>query len=46
MAQTLSFTGDVMPGRIVEKCQRQRAVTAVWGDLIERLRHSTAASPT
>ncbi|SFR86199.1 poly-gamma-glutamate synthesis protein (capsule biosynthesis protein) [Halomicrobium zhouii] len=38
MAQTLGFTGDVMLGRNVDERQRNRPVTAVWGDVLERLR--------
>ncbi|MFC4450629.1 CapA family protein [Halorussus aquaticus] len=36
----LGFTGDVMLGRKVDEAQRRqnRPVTAVWGDLTERLR--------
>lgn len=36
MTYTLGFTGDVMFGRIVDERQRNRPVTAVWGDLLER----------
>jgi poly-gamma-glutamate synthesis protein (capsule biosynthesis protein) len=34
----LGFTGDVMLGRLVDEHQRQRAVDAVWGDVLDRLR--------
>lgn len=37
MPYTLGFTGDVMFGRLVDEHQRDRPVTAVWGDLLERL---------
>ena len=35
---TIGLTGDVMLGRKVDERQRSRAVDAVWGDLLERLR--------
>ncbi len=35
---TLGFTGDVMLGRLVDERQRTRAVTAVWGDVLDPLR--------
>ena len=34
----LGFTGDVMLGRLVDEHQRRRAVDAVWGDVLDRLR--------
>jgi poly-gamma-glutamate synthesis protein (capsule biosynthesis protein) len=37
-ARTLGFTGDVMLGRLVDERQRTRPVTAVWGDVLDRLR--------
>ncbi|MFB6154409.1 MAG: CapA family protein [Haloferacaceae archaeon] len=33
----LGFVGDVMLGRLVDENQRRRAVTAVWGDALDRL---------
>jgi len=38
MDHRLGFTGDVMLGRLVDEHQRQRPVTAVWGNLLDRLR--------
>ena len=38
MAVRIGFTGDVMLGRLVDEHQRQRSDTAVWGDVLERLR--------
>lgn len=38
MCYRIEPTGDVMLGRNVDDRQRQRAVTAVWGDLLDRLR--------
>ncbi len=35
---SLGLTGDVMLGRGVDRRQRRRPVTAVWGDVEERLR--------
>jgi poly-gamma-glutamate synthesis protein (capsule biosynthesis protein) len=37
MARRIGLTGDVMLGRLVDQYQRQRPVTAVWGDLLDRL---------
>ncbi|WP_435346688.1 CapA family protein [Haloarchaeobius sp. HRN-SO-5] len=37
MASSIGLTGDVMLGRLVDQYQRQRAVTAVWGDVLDRL---------
>ncbi|WP_440991799.1 CapA family protein [Haloarchaeobius baliensis] len=37
MAPTLGLTGDVMLGRNVDERQTRRPVTAVWGDVLERL---------
>jgi poly-gamma-glutamate synthesis protein (capsule biosynthesis protein) len=39
MRRRIGLTGDVMLGRLVDERQRQRQrpVTAVWGDLLERL---------
>ena len=34
----LGFTGDVMLGRKVNEAQRERPATAVWGDVLDRLR--------
>jgi len=34
----IGLTGDVMLGRLVDEHQRDRAVTAVWGNLLDRLR--------
>jgi poly-gamma-glutamate synthesis protein (capsule biosynthesis protein) len=34
----LGFVGDVMLGRLVDERQRRRAITAVWGDVLEELR--------
>jgi poly-gamma-glutamate synthesis protein (capsule biosynthesis protein) len=34
----IGFAGDVMLGRNVDRTQRRRAVDAVWGDLLSRLR--------
>ncbi len=34
----IGFTGDVMLGRLVDERQRRRPVTAVWGDVLDRLR--------
>jgi poly-gamma-glutamate synthesis protein (capsule biosynthesis protein) len=38
MVRRIGLTGDVMLGRLVDDRQRQRSVTAVWGDLLDRLR--------
>ena len=38
MVRRIGLTGDVMLGRLVDDRQRQRSVTAVWGDLPDRLR--------
>jgi poly-gamma-glutamate synthesis protein (capsule biosynthesis protein) len=38
MVRRLGLTGDVMLGRLVDERQRRRPVTAVWGDLLGRLR--------
>ncbi|MBX0323180.1 CapA family protein [Halomicroarcula sp. F13] len=38
MTLRLGLTGDVMLGRLVDEQQLHRSVTAVWGDLLERLR--------
>ncbi|WP_254762098.1 CapA family protein [Natrinema marinum] len=38
MSLRIGFTGDVMLGRLVDDRQRGRAVDAVWGDTLERLR--------
>ncbi|WP_284011257.1 CapA family protein [Haloarcula pelagica] len=37
MSVRIGLTGDVMLGRLVDERQRQRPVTAVWGDLLGRL---------
>lgn len=37
MPYTLGFTGDVMLGRVVDDRQRNCPVSAVWGDLFDRL---------
>ena len=34
----IGLTGDVMFGRLVDERQRNRPVTAVWGDMLDRLR--------
>ncbi|SIR97655.1 CapA family protein [Natronorubrum thiooxidans] len=38
MPHHIGFTGDVMLGRLVDQRQRNRAVDAVWGSVLERLR--------
>jgi poly-gamma-glutamate synthesis protein (capsule biosynthesis protein) len=38
MHSRIGLTGDVMLGRLVDESQSQRPVTAVWGDLLDRLR--------
>jgi len=38
MHRRIGLTGDVMFGRLVDERQRRRPVTAVWGDLLARLR--------
>ncbi|MFC6719398.1 CapA family protein [Natrialbaceae archaeon GCM10025810] len=38
MTVRIGFAGDVMLGRLVDRRQERRAVDAVWGDLLERLR--------
>lgn len=38
MVTSIGLTGDVMLGRLVDERQRTRPVTAVWGDLTDRLR--------
>jgi poly-gamma-glutamate synthesis protein (capsule biosynthesis protein) len=38
MSARLGFAGDVMLGRLVDEHHRTRAATAVWGDVLERLR--------
>jgi poly-gamma-glutamate synthesis protein (capsule biosynthesis protein) len=38
MPGRIGFTGDVMLGRLVDERHRRRPVTAVWGDLLDRLR--------
>ncbi|MFC4542608.1 CapA family protein [Halosolutus amylolyticus] len=38
MTPRIGFTGDVMLGRLVDDRQRRRAVDAVWGDVLDRLR--------
>ena len=38
MHARIGLTGDVMLGRLVDEQQRQRPVSAVWGDLLDRLR--------
>ncbi|MFW6447991.1 MAG: CapA family protein [Halobacteriota archaeon] len=38
MGLRLGFTGDVMLGRGVDRRQRRRPTTAVWGDLLDDLR--------
>ena len=38
MDYRIGLTGDVMLGRIVDEYQMRRPVTAVWGDLTDRLR--------
>ena len=37
MAFRIGLTGDVMLGRLVDDRQRQRPVTAVWGDVLDIL---------
>lgn len=37
MSVRTGLTGDVMLGRLVDHHQRQRPVTAVWGNLLDRL---------
>lgn len=38
MGVRIGPTGDVMFGRQVDQAQRTRPVTAVWGDMLARLR--------
>ncbi|QFU82481.1 CapA family protein [Natronorubrum aibiense] len=38
MTRRIGFTGDVMLGRLIDQRQRTRAVDAVWGTVLERLR--------
>jgi poly-gamma-glutamate synthesis protein (capsule biosynthesis protein) len=38
MTVRIGLTGDVMLGRLVDRRQRRRPVTVVWGDLLDRLR--------
>jgi len=37
MDYRIGLTGDVMLGRLVDEHQRRRSVTAVWGELLDRL---------
>ena len=37
MPYRIGLTGDVMLGRLVDEHQRDRPVTAVWGDLLDHL---------
>ncbi|MEA5387932.1 CapA family protein [Haloarculaceae archaeon H-GB11] len=37
MALRIGLTGDVMLGRLVDERQRRRAVTSVWGTVLDRL---------
>ena len=38
MSVRIGLTGDVMLGRLVDERQRERPSTAVWGDVLARLR--------
>ncbi|QLG61143.1 CapA family protein [Halorarum salinum] len=38
MRHRIGFAGDVMLGRLVDEAQRRRPATAVWGDVLDRLR--------